>query len=164
MNLRSFSPYSDYSYPLTLSNVGEPPWSWISRNHSQGSKREIKFRRCLFTSSFNRKIRHLHVVVVQKQERNVQKSVMHVRSCCFAYQTNWFFWSSRCRPRLWIFKSLITRQWRSTLRVIQSLRPYAVEVMSMTKRTIFKLVQIQYYKKQVLKKTGAICYKVKDSK
>ena len=24
VNLRSFSPYSDYSYPLTLSNVGEP--------------------------------------------------------------------------------------------------------------------------------------------
>ena len=25
MNLRSFSLYSDYSYPLTLSIVGEPP-------------------------------------------------------------------------------------------------------------------------------------------
>ena len=24
VNLRSFSVYSDYSYPLTLSNVGEP--------------------------------------------------------------------------------------------------------------------------------------------
>ena len=28
---------------------------------------------------------HFHVVVVQKQQRNVQKSVMHVQSCCFAY-------------------------------------------------------------------------------
>ena len=27
-----------------------------------------------------REIRHFHVVVVQKRERNVQKSVMHVRS------------------------------------------------------------------------------------
>ena len=49
------------------------------------SEREIKFRRCLFTSSIKRQIRHFHVVVVQKQKRNVQKSVMHVRSCCFAY-------------------------------------------------------------------------------
>ena len=30
-------------------------------------------------------IRHFHVVVVQWQQRNVQKSVMHVQSCCFAY-------------------------------------------------------------------------------
>ena len=31
-----------------------------------------------------REIRHFHVVVVQWQQRNVQKSVMHVQSCCFA--------------------------------------------------------------------------------
>ena len=48
------------------------------------SEREIKFRRCLFTSSIKREIRHFYVVVVQKRERNVQKSVMHVQSCCFA--------------------------------------------------------------------------------
>ena len=29
--------------------------------------------------------KHFHVVVVQKQQRCVQKSVMHVQSCCFAY-------------------------------------------------------------------------------
>ena len=37
-NLRSFSLYSDYSYPLTLSNVGEPSWSWISSDHIQAQK------------------------------------------------------------------------------------------------------------------------------
>ena len=37
-NLLSFSLYSDYSYPLTLSNVGEPSWSWISMDHSQAQK------------------------------------------------------------------------------------------------------------------------------
>ena len=26
-----------------------------------------------------------HVVVVQQQQRNVQKRMMHVQSCCFAY-------------------------------------------------------------------------------
>ena len=51
---------------------------------NSSSEREIKFRRCLFTSSIKLEIRHFHVVVVQKRKRNVQKSVMHVRSCCFA--------------------------------------------------------------------------------
>ena len=41
--------------------------------------------RCLvYTSSTKRSIRHFHVVVVQWRQRNVQKSVMHVQSCCFA--------------------------------------------------------------------------------
>ena len=55
------------------------------------SEREVIFRRCLFTPSITRKVRYFHVVVVQKQERNRQKSVMHVRSCCFGYNTHCFF-------------------------------------------------------------------------
>ena len=51
---------------------------------NSSSEREIKFRRCLFTTSVKREMRHFHVVVVQKRKRNVQKSVMHVRSCCCA--------------------------------------------------------------------------------
>ena len=38
VNLCSFSLYSDYSYPLTLSIVGEPSWSWISRDQIQAQK------------------------------------------------------------------------------------------------------------------------------
>ena len=34
-----------------------------------------------------REIRHFHVVVEQQQQRNVQKSVMHVQSCCFSEYT-----------------------------------------------------------------------------
>ena len=69
--------YGDYSYPLTFANVGKPNWS---------SGREIKVRRCLFTFSIQREIRHFHVVVVKKRQRNVEKkNVMHVQSCCFAY-------------------------------------------------------------------------------
>ena len=37
----------------------------------------------LFSSEFE--ISLFHVVVVQEQRRNVQKSVMHVQSCCFAH-------------------------------------------------------------------------------
>ena len=46
------------------------------------AERETKFRRWLFTYSIKREIRHFYVVVVQSRQRNVQKSVMHVQSCC----------------------------------------------------------------------------------
>ena len=41
----------------------------------------------MFTLSIKREIRHFHVVVLQKRQRNVQKSTMYARSYCFAYQT-----------------------------------------------------------------------------
>ena len=87
--LRSFNLYSNYSYPcsrcrrtlLKLNFKGPYP----------SSERELKFRRCLFTSFIKHKIiRHFHVVVVQKRERNVHVRVMHVQSCCFAYKTYCF--------------------------------------------------------------------------
>ena len=42
-----------------------------------------------------REIRYFHVVVVQRRQRNEQKSVMHVQSCCFANLNLSLF----CRPR-----------------------------------------------------------------
>ena len=48
--------------------------------------------RCLeLTSSTEREIKKFHVVYVQRRQRNVKKSVMHVQSCCFANLTNCFF-------------------------------------------------------------------------
>ena len=78
------------------------------------SEREIKFRRCLFTSSIKRQIRHFHVVVVQKQKRNVQKSVMHVRSCCFAYNIKPIVFLTFSLPfaSLDPVKSLLSVQWQ----------------------------------------------------
>ena len=35
-------------------------------------------------SSTKREISHFYGLVVQRQQRNVQESVMHVQSCCFA--------------------------------------------------------------------------------
>ena len=45
----------------------------------------------MFTFSIKREIRHFHVVVLQKRQRNVQKSTMYARSYCFAYQTFFFY-------------------------------------------------------------------------
>ena len=53
----------------------------------------------LFPSSTKREIRQFHVVVVQRRQRNVQKSVMHVQSCCFACLNLLLFGHSRCRRR-----------------------------------------------------------------
>ena len=55
----SFSPCHDNSYPLTLSNVGEPYWIWICMDHIQVQILWIKFHHCLFTFSIKCKIKHL---------------------------------------------------------------------------------------------------------
>ena len=57
--------------------------------HSKGpyssSETEIKFRCCLITFSIKHDISHLLIIVVQKRQNKVQKSVMPTQSCCFAY-------------------------------------------------------------------------------
>ena len=67
--------------------------------HSSGKEKES---RCLvFKSSTKREIRHFHVVVVQLQQRNVPKSVMHVQGFCFTNLNLLLFccsgWSRRRR-------------------------------------------------------------------
>ena len=44
-----------------------------------------------------REIRHFRVVVVQRRQRSVQKSVMHVKSYCFANINLLMFCRSLCR-------------------------------------------------------------------
>ena len=52
----------------------------------RSSGREKENRCLVFTSSTRRReIRYFQVVVVQRRQRNVRTSVMHVQSCCFAY-------------------------------------------------------------------------------
>ena len=48
------------------------------------SKKQNENRCFEFTSSIKRQLRKFHVVVVQRRQRNIQKSVMHVQSCRFA--------------------------------------------------------------------------------
>ena len=64
----------------------------------QSSEKE-KYCCFVFPSSTEREIRHFHVVIVQRRQRNVQKSVMHVQSCCFASLNLLLFCRSRCRRR-----------------------------------------------------------------
>ena len=92
VNTQFFSLYRDYSNSLTLSNASELVWSWISINHIQVYKEKENFViACLFTSFTKREIGHFHLVVVRWRQINVQKSVMHVQSCCFALSNYSFF-------------------------------------------------------------------------
>ena len=53
------------------------------RTLSKFKKRKKKI--CvLFTYSIKREISNFHVAVVQRRQRNVEKSMMHVQSYCFA--------------------------------------------------------------------------------
>ena len=61
-----------------------------SKGLYQSSVKE-KESRLVFTSSTRHEIRQFHVVVVQRRQRNVQKCLMHVQSCCFANLNILFF-------------------------------------------------------------------------
>ena len=55
---------------------------------------------CLvFTFSTKQEIRHFQILVVQWRQRNVQKIVMHVHSCCFTNRNLLLFCRSRSRRR-----------------------------------------------------------------
>ena len=65
----------------------------------------------VFTYSVKRarEIRKFHVAVGQRRLRNVQKSVMHGQSCCFAHlNLSFFFCLSRyCRCRWCLISALL---------------------------------------------------------
>ena len=50
----------------------------------------------VFQSSTKREIRHFHVVVVQRRQGNVQKSVMHVQRCYFVNLNLLVYCRRRC--------------------------------------------------------------------
>ena len=76
--------YRAYSISFNSSNVGNFCLDLNSKNLYQSSGKENESRCRVFTSSTKRQIWHFYVVVMQWRQRNVQNSVMHVQSCCFA--------------------------------------------------------------------------------
>ena len=62
-----------------------------SKGLHQSSAKEKESCCLVFPSSTNREIRHFHVLVVQWRQRNEQKSLMRVQSCCFANLNLVFF-------------------------------------------------------------------------
>ena len=74
VNLRSFSLYSDYSYPLTLSNVGRTLLKLRFQVTISKLRKRNKFSPSLVTFTIKHETRHFHVAVVQKRERNYKKA------------------------------------------------------------------------------------------
>ena len=70
-----------------------------SKRLSLSSGKEIESRCLVFSASEKREIRQFHVVVVHWRQRNVQKSMMHVQSCCLANLNQLLFCRSRWRRR-----------------------------------------------------------------
>ena len=82
MNSLCLKPYHAYSNSFSSSNVGKFFWSWILKTVSKFRKRKGKFLSHVFTSSTKSEIRHFHVVVAQRRQRNVQKSMIRGQRCC----------------------------------------------------------------------------------
>ena len=69
-------------------------WKLNSKRLYQTSGKDKKSRWLVFTSWTKREIRHFHVVVVQRRQRNVQKSgVIQLQSCCFSNLKTYCFFA-----------------------------------------------------------------------
>ena len=112
-----FQSSSWFPQSLTLSNVGELSWSWISKNRNHvPAERERKFCRPLFAFSTKREIRHFYVVVERWRQRNhVQKNLDARPKLLFSLLKVFLFWRSRCRRRRRLLRSLFTPRRNYTL-------------------------------------------------
>ena len=92
-----------YSITFNSSNVGNFFWSWILKDCIKVEEKKKKVIVRLLPPSTKREIRQFHVVVAQRRQRNVQKSLMHVQSYCFACLNLLLFCCIRCyRRRGWV--------------------------------------------------------------
>ena len=83
-------------------------------HQSPGKEKESCF--LLVLSSKKREIRQFNVVLVQRRQISVQKTVMHVQSCCFVCLNLLLFCRSRCRRRRRCVNSLIQDAGNSSFR------------------------------------------------
>ena len=77
------------------------------------SSRRVNKSRCLivFTSSTKREVRHFYILVMQWWQRNAQKSMMHMQSCCLANLNLSLFCHSCCCRRCLCLSSVIFYFW-----------------------------------------------------
>ena len=107
VNLRCLKLSRAYSISFNSSNVGKFFLELNSKGLHQSSGKEKKKFLFLFPSSTKREIRQFHVIVVQRRQRNVQKSVAQLQSWCFACLNLLLFCHSRYRRRCHYVNSLL---------------------------------------------------------
>ena len=86
-------------------------WNWNLKDCIKVQEKKIKLLSCfpVLDETWNY-YGQLHVVVVQRRMTNVQKSVMHVQSCCFANLNLLLCRRSHCRRRSRCLSSLPVRK------------------------------------------------------
>ena len=105
MNLRCLKLNRAYYISFNSSNVGNV-FGVESKGLHQSSGKE-KEGCCIFVPFLDKhEIRQFHVVVVERRQRNVQKGVMRVESCCFSCLNLLLFCRSRCLRRCRCVNSL----------------------------------------------------------
>ena len=107
MSSRCLKLYHAYSISFNLTNVG----TFLELNSKDCIRVQEKKKKVVVVCSTKREIRHFHVVVVQRRQRNVQKGVLYVQSCCFAIINLLLFCRSRCRRRRRCLSSSQTDTW-----------------------------------------------------
>ena len=121
-----FKLFRDYPSSPHHLKEGDFGWSWREGNVLKFGQRWHRFIALPFLFPSKLKIRSFHVAVVQWRQRNVQKRVMHVQSCCFAHLTYCFLtfplpsssWFRKVPyagvmpslPSLWVDHKKITRK------------------------------------------------------
>ena len=107
VNSRCLKLYCVSSMSFDSSNAGKFFSELNSKGLYQNSAKEKESCCLVFPSLTKYEIRHFHVIVVERRQRNVQKSVMHVQICCFANINLLLFSRSRCRRFRRCLSSLI---------------------------------------------------------
>ena len=106
VNLRSFSLHHHYSYTLTLSNVGEPSWNWIPRDHIQVQKEKISLLIVYVLHktrnyAFSRRNRAKRTIEMYKKKCDARAKLL------FCLLNLLFSLTFSLRSPCWIWKSLI---------------------------------------------------------
>ena len=116
---RNFMVSPAHNYRLSLSSSLSSSSSSLGKRHLKSEFplpqtlsrlfHLVQFVKCwyFFLELTKREIRYFHVAVVRWRKRNVQKSVIHVHSCCFANLNLLLFCRSRWRLHRRCLSSLL---------------------------------------------------------
>ena len=86
-----------------MSNVDESPWIWFLGDHTQVLKEKEKFFVACLRPPYE--IGDSQAIAMQWQQRNVQKSVLHMQKVALLPIKPIAFWHSRCRRHHCCYKS-----------------------------------------------------------
>ena len=106
----------------------------------------------MFTSPAEREIRRSHVIVVQRRQGNVQKSVLHVQSSCFTSLIQLLFCRSHCHRHLG--RGCLT----SVLVVVMMMTTTMTTTTTKTMMMVMMMMMMISYVSQEHSRAGSNCF------